>query len=52
MFAELGFSRDVLAPYAIVPAKSVLQYDVRLLRLSSRGPDELTQVGIHLPFFV
>jgi len=40
---ELGFSKDVLAPYAFVPAGSTLEYDVQLLRLSSRGPDELTQ---------
>ncbi|KAF5831950.1 hypothetical protein DUNSADRAFT_12345 [Dunaliella salina] len=42
-YTELGFSRDVLAPYAFVPAGSTLEYDVQLLRLSSRGPDELTQ---------
>lgn len=43
--AELAFSKDVLAPYAIVPGGSTLEYEVQLLRLSSRGPDELTQVS-------
>ena len=35
--------RSVGAPYAIVPPNAALQYEVELIRLSARGPDELTQ---------
>ena len=35
--------RSVGAPYAIVPPNATLQYEVELIRLSARGPDELTQ---------
>ena len=35
--------RTVGAPYAIVPPDSTLRYEVELLRLSSRGPDALTE---------
>ncbi|KAF6257472.1 hypothetical protein COO60DRAFT_1229303 [Scenedesmus sp. NREL 46B-D3] len=39
---QLGFGRAaVLAPYAGVPANSVLRYDVELVRVSARGPDEM-----------
>lgn len=49
--SELGFgAADVRAPYALVPGGSELRYDVRLLRLSASGPDELmkgvSQCGI------
>jgi len=40
---ELGFRSTVLAPYAVVPGGAALQYEVELLRLSARGPDELTK---------
>lgn len=41
---ELGFGqRPVLAPFALVPPGSALLYEVELLRLSARGPDELTK---------
>lgn len=43
--AELGFKGTVLAPYSVVPAGSTLQYEVELIRLSNRGPDELTKVS-------
>jgi hypothetical protein len=32
-----------MAPYAIVPPGSTLVYEVELLRLSTKGPDELTR---------
>lgn len=35
----------MLAPYAVLPGGSTLQYEVELIRLSARGPDELTKVG-------
>ncbi|GAX85884.1 hypothetical protein CEUSTIGMA_g13300.t1 [Chlamydomonas eustigma] len=41
---QLGFgSVTVGAPYAVVPANSTLRYEVELIRISTRGPDELTQ---------
>ncbi|KAJ9508473.1 hypothetical protein QJQ45_012009 [Haematococcus lacustris] len=40
---ELGFSTSVNAPYATVPLGSSLQYEVELIRLSTRGPDDLTR---------
>uniref|UniRef100_A0A7R9V545 peptidylprolyl isomerase n=1 Tax=Chlamydomonas euryale TaxID=1486919 RepID=A0A7R9V545_9CHLO len=41
--SELGFrGATVGAPYALVPGGSSLRYEVELLRLSARGPDELT----------
>lgn len=41
---EIGFgSNTVLAPYAIIPGGSTLRYDIELIRLSARGPDELTK---------
>lgn len=41
---ELGFGgTPVLAPYGVIPANSTLKYEVELLRLSARGPDELTK---------
>lgn len=44
--ASLGFGNStVLAPYALVPAGATLRYDIELIRLSDRGPDELTSVG-------
>lgn len=36
-----GETTAVLAPYAVVPPGSTLVYEVQLLRLSRRGPDEL-----------
>jgi FKBP-type peptidyl-prolyl cis-trans isomerase len=44
---ELGFGSqsDVLAPYAVLPAGSTLQYEVQLLRVSSKGPDALWKVS-------
>ena len=41
--AELGFGNttSVLAPYAVVPPGSVLEYEIELIRLSRRGPDAL-----------
>lgn len=44
--AELGFRRTVLAPYAVVPEGAALVYEVELIRLSARGPDELTKVCV------
>eukprot|EP00879_Flechtneria_rotunda_P022549 GHRR01023805.1.p1 GENE.GHRR01023805.1~~GHRR01023805.1.p1 ORF type:complete len:119 (+),score=24.53 GHRR01023805.1:145-501(+) len=45
---EYGFGNmPALAPFAAVPARSQLRYDVELLRVSARGPDELMQ-GISL----
>ncbi|KAG2488738.1 hypothetical protein HYH03_012737 [Edaphochlamys debaryana] len=42
--ASLGFGpQPVLAPYAVVPGGSAVEYEVELLRLSARGPDALTQ---------
>jgi hypothetical protein len=39
-----GFGGQVVgAPYAVVPVNSTLLYEVELLRLSNRGPDELTR---------
>eukprot|EP00775_Hariotina_reticulata_P004551 gene4551-4803_t len=39
---EGGFgSSPVLAPYAPVPANATLRYDIELLRVSARGPDEM-----------
>eukprot|EP00877_Chromochloris_zofingiensis_P008053 jgi/Chrzof1/3500/Cz12g27210.t1 len=39
---ELGFGNmAVAAPYALLPGGSSIQYDVELIRLSTRGPDEL-----------
>ena len=48
--AELGFgSTTVLAPYAVVPPWSTIEYEIELVRLSRRGPDALltgvTQCG-------
>jgi hypothetical protein len=49
--SELGFgsTQEVLAPYSVVPAGSVLEYEIELIRLSRRGPDALmtgvTQCG-------
>jgi hypothetical protein len=44
--ASLGFgAQAVLAPYALVPAGSTVQYDIELLRVSSVGPDLLVKVG-------
>lgn len=41
---EKGFGDQVVgAPYALVPPNSTLRYEVELLRLSTRGPDELTR---------
>lgn len=34
----------VLAPYAIVPGNAALVYEVELLRVSARGPDEMMKV--------
>lgn len=43
---ELGFgSAAVLAPYAVLPGGSAVQYEVELLRLSSKGPDAMMKVG-------
>jgi hypothetical protein len=40
--ADMGFgAATVLAPFAVVPAGSTLQYEIKLLRLSRRGPDAL-----------
>jgi FKBP-type peptidyl-prolyl cis-trans isomerase len=42
--AALGFgNQPALAPYAIVPAGSAVQYEIELLRLSRVGPDALLQ---------
>jgi FKBP-type peptidyl-prolyl cis-trans isomerase len=42
---QLGFGAvDVLAPYAGVPANSVLRYDVELVRVSALGPDAMMKV--------
>lgn len=39
---QLGFgSAAVLAPYAGVPANSMLRYDVELVRVSAKGPDAM-----------
>lgn len=35
--------RVIGAPYAIIPSDSTLRYEVELLRLSSKGPDALTE---------
>lgn len=44
--AQLGFGEQtVLAPYAVVPGGSTLQYEIELLRVSSVGPDLLVKVG-------
>ena len=44
---QLGFGRAaVLAPYAGLPANYVLLYDVELVRVSARGPDEMMKVGM------
>eukprot|EP00798_Chlamydomonas_sp_ICE-L_P008972 gene8972-16106_t len=41
--AELGFGDgSVGAPYAVVPPNATLKYEIQLIRLSNRGPDELT----------
>ncbi|KAG1679663.1 hypothetical protein FOA52_006180 [Chlamydomonas sp. UWO 241] len=41
---ELGFgSKQVGAPYAVVQPGSTLRYEIELLRLSARGPDDLTR---------
>jgi hypothetical protein len=43
---QLGFgSTAVLAPYAGVPANSVLLYDVELVRVSALGPDAMMKVS-------
>lgn len=41
--SELGFgtSTSVLAPYAVVPPGSTLEYEIELIRLSRTGPDAL-----------
>lgn len=42
---QLGFgSAAVLAPYAGVPANSMLRYDVELVRVSAKGPDAMMKV--------
>jgi FKBP-type peptidyl-prolyl cis-trans isomerase FkpA len=42
---QLGFGgAAVLAPYAGVPANSVLRYDVELVRVSAKGPDAMMKV--------
>jgi len=40
---KLGFGNttSVLAPYAVVPPGSILEYEIELIRLSRRGPDAL-----------
>jgi FKBP-type peptidyl-prolyl cis-trans isomerase len=39
---ELGFgAAPAAAPYAVIPGGSALRYEVKLLRLSRRGPDAL-----------
>jgi len=39
----LGFGDVAVgAPYAVVPPGSTLSYEIELLRISSRGPDALT----------
>lgn len=54
--AALGFTgaKTILAPYAAVPPGAELTYEVELLRLSARGPDELTLVseGLVRVFFL
>ena len=41
---EKGFGGQLVgAPYAVVPPNSVLRYEIELLRLSTKGPDELTR---------
>ena len=42
--------RAVGAPFAAVPPGSMLKYDVELIRLSMRGPDELTKVRVEKLF--
>jgi hypothetical protein len=41
--SELGFgtTTSVLAPYAVVPPGSTLEYEIELIRLSRKGPDAL-----------
>lgn len=42
----LGFgSTPALAPYAAVPANSIVRYEIQLLRLSRKGPDALVKVS-------
>jgi hypothetical protein len=44
--ASLAFGdKTVLAPFAIVPGGSTVQYDIELLRVSSVGPDLLVKVS-------
>eukprot|EP00882_Tetradesmus_deserticola_P028191 GHRQ01031388.1.p1 GENE.GHRQ01031388.1~~GHRQ01031388.1.p1 ORF type:complete len:230 (+),score=48.66 GHRQ01031388.1:412-1101(+) len=44
---QLGFGgAAVLAPYAGVPANSVLRYDVELVRVSALGPDAMMKVSM------
>jgi hypothetical protein len=48
--AALGFGdKPVLAPYAMVPAGSAVQYEIELLRVSSVGPDLLVKVRAGRP---
>jgi hypothetical protein len=42
---ELGFgAAPAMAPMAVVPGGAALTYAIELLRVSTRGPDELTKV--------
>lgn len=44
--ATLAFGeKTVLAPFAVVPGGSTVQYGIELLRVSSVGPDLLVKVS-------